>query len=56
MLRAVGLNASRDVVANWEVQRSIITDLQLLALSIVFGVQPDQLFPSKRKLNRVWRA
>jgi transcriptional regulator with XRE-family HTH domain len=50
-LQLVGCYITRDVLANIELQRSIVTDLQLQAFAEVFGVAEGDLFPPKRQGN-----
>jgi hypothetical protein len=54
-LQLVGCYITRDVLANIELQRSIVTDLHLRAFAEVFGVAEGVLFPPKRQeIQTMW--
>jgi transcriptional regulator with XRE-family HTH domain len=54
-LQLVGCYITRDVLANIELQRSIVTDLHLRAFAEVFGVTEGDLFPPKRQgVQTMW--
>jgi transcriptional regulator with XRE-family HTH domain len=54
-LQLVGCYITRDVLANIELQRSIVTDLHLRAFAEVFGVPEGDLFPPKRQgIQTMW--
>ena len=54
-LQLVGCYITRDVLANIEVQRSIVTDLHIRAFAEVFGVAEADLFPPKRQgIQSMW--
>ncbi len=50
-LQLVGCYMTRDILANIETRRSIVTDKQIEFFAEVFGVKEGNLFPAKRHLN-----
>ena len=54
-LQLVGCYITRDVLANIELQRSIVTDIHIRAFADVFGVAEGDLFPPKRQgVQTMW--
>jgi transcriptional regulator with XRE-family HTH domain len=54
-LQLVGCYITRDVLANIEVQRSIVTDIHIRAFAEVFRIVEADLFPPKRKgMESMW--
>ena len=51
-LQLIGCYITRDVLANIELQRSIVTDIHIRAFADVFGVTEGDLFPPKRPGNQ----
>jgi len=50
-LQLRGCYMTRDILANIETQRCIVTDKQIEWFAKVFGVKEGDLFPKQRKLN-----
>ena len=50
-LQLLGCYMTRDILANIETQRSVVTDKQIEFFADVFGVEEGSLFPAKRPLN-----
>ena len=50
-LQLRGCYMTRDILANIETQRSIVTDKQIEFFAEIFGVKEGSLFPEKRRLN-----
>jgi|SRR5579883_1030186 transcriptional regulator with XRE-family HTH domain len=46
-----GRYMTRDILANIETQRCVVTDKQIECFAEVFGVKEGDLFPEKRQLN-----
>src|ERR1041385_3070652 len=46
-LRAGGYRVTRCMIANWELQRSTITDPFVMALAKTFGISIDELFGTR---------
>jgi transcriptional regulator with XRE-family HTH domain len=54
-LQLLGCYITRDILANIELQRSIVTDLHIRAFAEVFGVAEQDLFPPKRQgVQTMW--
>ncbi len=54
-LQLVGCYITRDVLANIEVQRSIVTDIHIRAFADVFRLTDGDLFPPKRQgMQTMW--
>ena len=54
-LQLVGCYITRDVLANIEVQRSIVTDIHIRAFAEVFRIAEADLFPPKRQgMQSMW--
>lgn len=51
-LQLLGCYMTRDILANIETQRSIVTDKQIEYFAEVFGVNEGSMFPEKRKASR----
>jgi len=50
-LQLLGCYMTRDILANIETQRSIVTDKQIEFLAEIFGVKEGSLFPEKRRFS-----
>ena len=50
-LQLLGCYMTRDILANIETQRCIVTDKQIEFLAEIFGVKEGCMFPDKRRLN-----
>ena len=50
-LQLMGCYMTRDILANIETQRCVVTDRQIEFFAEVFGVKENGLFPEKRRLN-----
>jgi transcriptional regulator with XRE-family HTH domain len=50
-LQLLGCYMTRDILANIETRRCIVTDRQIEYFAEVFGVQASNLFPEKRHLS-----
>ena len=50
-LQLIGCYMTRDILANIETQRSVVTDKQIEFFAEVFGVKESNLFPVKRHFN-----
>ncbi len=50
-LQLRGCYMTRDILANIETQRSIVTDKQIEFFADIFGIKEGSLFPEKRRLN-----
>jgi transcriptional regulator with XRE-family HTH domain len=50
-LQLIGCYMTRDILANIETQRCVVTDKQIEFFAEVFGVKEGELFPAKRRLN-----
>jgi transcriptional regulator with XRE-family HTH domain len=48
-LQLLGCNMTRDILANIETQRRIVTDVQVRFFAEVFGVPLAELFPATRR-------
>jgi transcriptional regulator with XRE-family HTH domain len=54
-LQLVGCYITRDVLANIEVQRSVVTDIHIRAFAEVFRIAEADLFPPKRQgIQSMW--
>src|ERR1017187_8742053 len=53
-LQLLGCYMTRDILANIETQRCVVTDKQIEYFCKVFGVKEDSLFPQKRRLSGRW--
>ena len=51
-LQLLGCYMTRDILANIETQRRIVTDTQVRFFAEVFGVAEGDLFPPKRQANQ----
>lgn len=51
-LQLIGCYMTRDILANIETQRSIVTDKQIEYFAEIFGVNEGSMFPEKRKVVR----
>ena len=51
-LQLLGCYMTRDILANIETQRRIVTDIQARFFAEVFGVAEADLFPPKRQANQ----
>lgn len=51
-LNLIGHYITRDIIANIESRRSVVSDVQIHALAEVFGVEVGELFPPKRRANQ----
>lgn len=49
-LQLLGCYMTRDILANIETQRCVVTDKQIEFFAEVFGVKEGSLFPEKRRL------
>ncbi len=50
-LQLLGCYMTRDILANVETQRSIVTDKQIEFFAEIFGVNEGSLFPQKRHFS-----
>jgi len=50
-LQLIGCYMTRDILANIETQRSVVTDKQIEFFAEVFAVKEGSLFPAKRHFN-----
>ena len=50
-LQLLGLYMTRDILANIETKRCVVTDKQIEYFAEVFGVKEGDLFPEKRRLS-----
>ena len=50
-IQLLGFYITRDILANIETLRSIVTDKQIVIFAEVFGVPVGDLFPPKRKIS-----
>lgn len=50
-LQLLGCYMTRDILANIETQRSIVTDTQIEFLAEIFGIREGSLFPEKRRFS-----
>jgi transcriptional regulator with XRE-family HTH domain len=50
-LQLLGRYMTRDILANIETQRCVVTDKQIEFFARIFGVKADELFPDKPHLN-----
>jgi transcriptional regulator with XRE-family HTH domain len=50
-LQLLGRYITRDILANIETKRSIVTDKQIEYFAEVFGVKAGDFFPEKRRLS-----
>jgi transcriptional regulator with XRE-family HTH domain len=50
-MQLLGFYITRDILANIETLRSIVTDKQIVIFAEVFGVPVGDLFPPKRKIS-----
>lgn len=50
-LQLRGCYMTRDILANIETQRSIVTDKQIEFFAEIFGIKEGNLFPEKRRLR-----
>lgn len=50
-LQLLGCYMTRDILANIETQRSIVTDKQIEFFAEIFGVKEGSFFPDKRRLS-----
>jgi transcriptional regulator with XRE-family HTH domain len=50
-LQLMGRYMTRDILANIETQRCVVTDKQIECFAEIFGVKEGDLFPDKRRLN-----
>lgn len=50
-LQLRGCYMTRDILANIETQRSIVTDKQIEFFAEIFGIKEGNLFPEKRRLS-----
>ncbi|MFO1511923.1 MAG: hypothetical protein U1F83_03260 [Verrucomicrobiota bacterium] len=50
-LQLLGCYMTRDILANIETQRSIVTDTQIEFLAEIFGIKEGSLFPEKRRFS-----
>lgn len=50
-LQLLGCYMTRDILANIETQRSIVTDKQIEFFAEIFGVKEGSFFPGKRRLS-----
>jgi len=50
-LQLRGCYMTRDILANIETQRSIVTDKQIEFFAEIFGIKEGSLFPEKRRLT-----
>jgi transcriptional regulator with XRE-family HTH domain len=50
-LQLLGCYMTRDILANIETRRCVVTDKQIEYLAEVFGVDEGSLFPGKRHLS-----
>ena len=50
-LQLLGCYMTRDILANIETQRSIVTDKQIEFFAEIFGVKAGSFFPDKRRLS-----
>ena len=48
-LQLLGCNMTRDILANIETQRRIVTDIQVRFFAEVFGIPLAELFPATRR-------
>jgi len=48
-LQLLGCNMTRDILANIETQRRIVTDIQVRFFAEVFGIPLAELFPAIRR-------
>jgi len=56
-LQLAGLYITRDILANIELRRSAVTDIQIQALAEVFGITIPDLFPPKQPgAQTMWRV
>jgi transcriptional regulator with XRE-family HTH domain len=56
-LQLAGLYITRDILANIELRRSAVTDMQIQALADVFGIMIPDLFPPKKSgTQTMWRV
>ncbi len=46
-LQLLGCYMTRDILANIEIRRSIVTDIRLVFFATVFGIELTDLFPAK---------
>jgi transcriptional regulator with XRE-family HTH domain len=51
-LNLLGYYFTRDIVANIESRRSVVSDVQIRALAEAFGVDEGALFPAKRQAGQ----
>ena len=51
-MQLLGCYITRDIIANIETRRSVVTDIQIEFFTEVFGVNVGELFPQKRSLLR----
>ena len=51
-LQLLGCYMTRDILANIETQRRIVTDIQVRFFAEVFGVAEADLFPPKRQADQ----
>lgn len=50
-LQLRGCYMTRDILANIETQRSIVTDKQIEFFAEIFGIKEGSMFPEKRRLS-----
>ena len=50
-LQLLGCYMTRDILANIETQRSIVTDKQIEFFAEIFGIKEGSLFPDKRRFS-----
>jgi len=50
-LQLIGCYMTRDILANIETQRCVVTDKQIEFLSEIFGVKEGCFFPEKRRMS-----
>jgi transcriptional regulator with XRE-family HTH domain len=50
-LQLLGCYMTRDILANIETQRCVVTDKQIEFLAEIFGVKEGSMFPDKRRFN-----
>ena len=50
-LQLLGCYMTRDILANIETQRCVVTDKQIEFFAEIFGVKEGSMFPDKRRLN-----
>lgn len=50
-LQMRGCYVTRDILANIETQRCVVTDTQIEFFAEIFGVKEGSLFPAKRRLS-----